>query len=478
MIYRFPAAMAFALFAALALPAAASPPVDVTPAVAARIDTALAAATGSTRGKTPALSVAVVENGRIVYARAFGVGDITARTPATTETRFRIASVTKMFTAVAVMQLVEAGRVRLDEPLATYLPDAPHAAEVTIRQLLTHTSGLWNYGDDAFATGRVATPTTPRAIIASLAQRPLDHKPGAAFSYSNTGYVLLGLVVEAVSHQTLADYEREHVFGPAKMTATTFGEAAPGAPAAQGYMDATGTAAIPYSPSWFYGDGDIVSTASDVARFDIALMDGTLVKPATFAEMQSSAVAAPELGRGVRYGLGLRLFSTGGATFVGHHGGVPGFEADNELLPAERYALVVLSDAFDFLTPAANAAVNRETLPAIIAQEAKDNATPSGPDDPVVTAKLRTFVTDLQRGTVDPAAVTAEVKAGFTPQVLTQLGEQLGAAGTLRTLTFKGKTSSQGLTAYRYNAAFAGGRTAVLTIVIDKDGKIAGFFVA
>lgn len=216
-MHRIVAALMAGLVSVTALPAvAAAPPIEITPAVAGRIDTALQAAVGSTKGMSSALSVAVVENGRIAYNRAFGVSDIATKTPATPRTRFRIASVTKMFTAVAVMQLVEAGRVGLDVPLATYLPAAPHAPEITVRQLLMHTSGLWNYGDEAFASGRVSTPTTARAIVASVANRPLEHPPGTTFAYSNTGYVLLGLVVEAVTHRALAEYEREQIFARAR----------------------------------------------------------------------------------------------------------------------------------------------------------------------------------------------------------------------------------------------------------------------
>jgi CubicO group peptidase (beta-lactamase class C family) len=477
MMNRLAAALALALLSSVVAPVLAVPEATgVTPIVAMRIDGALQALAGDKKGLTPALSVAVVENGRIVYARAFGVRDVEAKTAATPRTRFRIASVTKMFTAVAVMQLVEAGRVRLDAPLATYLPSAPHANEVTVRQLLTHTAGLWNYGDDAITSGRVATPTTPQAIVASAAQRPLERKPGTAFGYSNTGYVLLGLVVEAVTHRPLAEYEREHIFRPAKMTETTAGEAPARAPVARGYLDATGTAPQPFSPSWFYADGDIVSTASDLARFDIALMDGRLVKPATFAEMQSSAVAAPDLGKSVRYGLGLTMVPSGGETFVGHHGGVPGFEAENEMLPAQRYAIVVLSDAFDFHTSRANTAVVRETLPALFAR--LPTPAPPAAEDPAVTAKLRKFVADVQHDTIDRASLTDEMKAALTPAAASAVAGQFAAFGALQTLTFRSSEQVLSLTSYHYTATFAGGQTMPLTIALDKDGKIAGFFVS
>ena len=474
LLLAFPRA---ALTAPASAPAAA---VDVTPAVAARLDETLRAATGSRKGLTPALSVAVVENGRIVYAQAFGTADVAAKTPATPQTRFRIGSVTKMFTAVAVMQLVESGRVGLDARLATYLPDVPHASEVTIRQLLTHTAGFWNYGDEVFGSARVTTPVTPREIVAYVGARPLDHPPGTIFSYSNTGYVLLGLVVEAVTHQTLAAYEREHVFLPANMNDTTVGDAAPGAPAALGYADATGTLATPFSPAWVYADGDIVSTASDLARFDIALMGGRLVKPETFALMQSSAVAADELGSGIRYGFGLGIVSSGGVTFVGHHGGVPGFESETEMVPAQRYAIVVLSDAFDFVTSVANRAMIKATLPSVAAaaaaQAAAATPAPTGVEDPAVTAKLRTFLTGLQHGTVDRTTLTTAMNNAFTDQAIGQVRDQFADYGALQTLAFHDRTSTQGYAVFHYGAKFANGKTVPLTISFDKDGKIAGFF--
>ncbi len=434
------------------------------------------ATTGSTKGLAPAVSVAVVEKGKLVYVRAFGVADIAAKTPATPATRFRIGSVTKMFTAVSVMQQVEKGAVRLDEPLATYLPDAPHAQEVTIRQLLMHASGIWNYGDEAFLTGRVATPATPREIVAWTAERPLEAQPGAKFVYSNTGYVLLGLVVEAVTRQPLARYVQTNILSPAGMTETTFGELPSGVPVASGYMDATGTLPPPYSPSWFYADGDIVSTASDLARFDVALMDGHLVKSATFAAMQSNAVDALVYGPGVRYGLGLTLISSAGHTLVGHHGGVPGFEAENEMVPAHRYAIVVLSDAFDFLTARAKKAIVGQTFPALVPPSVTTTPGPGATEDPAVAPKLRTFIAALQTGTVDRATLTDSLNAAYTPEVLTLIKAQFAPFGELQTLTLRDTVLTEGYHVYHYTAVFSSGRSLLLNFALDeKDAKIGGF---
>jgi D-alanyl-D-alanine carboxypeptidase len=451
--------------------AAAPPPVELTPAIVAQLDGAVRAATGNGHGHSPAISVAVVENGRIAYAHAFGVADLATNRAATPETRFRIASVTKMFTAVSVMQLVQGGRVRLDAPLATYLPSAPHASEVTIRQLLNHTSGIWNYGDEAIRSGRVATPATPAAIVAYAADKPLDQVPGSKFDYSNTGYVLLGLVVEAVAHQPLAAYEREHIFAPAGMRDTTSGDPPAGAPVAVGYMDATGTAATRYSPSWFYADGDIVSTASDVARFDIALMSGRLVSPATFAEMQSSAVAAPSLAPNARYGLGVTLFPVGGVTLVEHHGGVPGFEAENFMLPESGFAAVVLGDAFDFPTSSISGPLMSTLFPSLLPPPVASTAS----EDPAVTARLRAFLTQVASGHVDTSGFTPEMAAAMTPDAIAQLAATVKPLGELRSLTFRGQDTAAGYRRHHYTAAFAGGQTLPLTLVLDADGKVAGF---
>jgi CubicO group peptidase (beta-lactamase class C family) len=479
MMSRFFALALLSLFAApMPVRAEGTVPVPVTPAVAARLDAALAAVTGGAKGQTPALSVAIVENGTVAYARAFGTADIAGKTPATPQTRFRIASVTKMFTAVAVLQQVEAGRVGLDRPLSTYV-DVPHASEVTIRQLLTHTSGIWNYGDAVFASPRVTETVTPRDIMAFVGPRALERAPGSGFSYSNTGYVLLAMVVENVTHQAYATYLREHVFAPAAMRDTTVGDPPAGTPAAVGYNDATGTPAMAFSLSWLFADGDIVSTAADVARFDIALMNGRLIKPATFALMQSSSVAADEMAPGARYGLGVSIVTSGGATFVGHHGGVPGFEAENEIIPDQRYAIVVLSDAFDFRTPAANRAIITETLPGVAsaARAAAASASPvPSAEDPAITERVRKLVVSLQNGTLDRTALTDAMSAAFTPAVVDAVRAQLAPLGALKTLAFRDRTSTQGVVAYRYTATFATGPAVPLTISFDKDGKIAGFF--
>jgi D-alanyl-D-alanine carboxypeptidase len=447
-------------------------PLGLSVALKEKLDAAVTAATSGNHG-APAVSVAIVEDGRIVYERSAGYADLDAKRQVSDQTRFRIASVTKMFTAVTIMQLIESGKLGLDDTLARHLPDAPHASEVTIRQLLTHTSGLPNFLDDAFKDGSVRRPTTPRAVIRSIAKQPLQFAPGTRYSYSNTGYVLLGMTAEAVAGVPLATYEREHIFKPARMDATSVGNSVPDTPSASGYIDAQGTPAPPYDASWLFADGDGLSTAADLARFDIALMNGVLVRPQTFALMQSQHVATND--GGMSYGLGISLFPFGDVAFVGHHGGVPGFAADNEMLPAQKFAVVVLGNAFGFATSAVNGPIPATLFPELTAKAVTAQLTPAAGEEVPLTARFRTFFEALQHGSVERTTVTDAMNAQLTPERLPALGAQFAALGTLERLVFRGKVEQPVASVYHYTGVFSNGNVPLM-FALDKSGKIAGMF--
>ncbi len=463
---------------AAAGPAPVPEPLTLTDPLRARLDAFVTGATGNDQGDAPAVAVAFVADGKLAYERAAGFADLAGKIPATTQTRFHVASITKMFTAVSVMQLVEQHALALDDKLVRYLPWAPHADAVTIRELLMHTSGLPNYLDEAFASNRVAKQTTPRALLDALADRPLEFTPGTRYAYSNTGYVLLGLIVEAVAGQPLADYERTHVFEPAHMRDTTLGEAPPGEPSAVGYRDQNGSPAQRFDSSWLYGDGDAVSTAGDIARFDAALMSGTLLDAAGLAQMQAEPVAT---GAGdERYGLGISILSFGPLTLAGHHGGLPGFESDNELVLAKRSALVVLSNALTFRTTYLVSDFLATLFPTAFAETiAQVNAgiveiAPG--ENPAVTALLHRFVDGLQHGSIDRSILSSRMDAALAPAAVASLAAQFASLGQLQSLIFRGKTASGEWNAYHYVGIFDS-RHVPLTVVLEGSGKIAGFWL-
>jgi len=435
-------------------------PVAVTDPVRARLDAGLGTLAGTGEYQTPALQTAVLEDGAVKYAGAFG-----AVTP---DTRFPIASVTKLFTAVAIMQLVQAHRVELNAPIATYLPNAPYAQMITVRQLLQHTSGLWNYGDEVIANGLVKKTVTPQAILAYAGHHDLTEAPGRGYMYSNTGYVVLGLILEHVTGMTLAAYDRRYIFAPAGLTQTTVGPPPAGTLVAAGHMRPAGPIVSLPNYSWFYADGDIFSTATDLARFDAALMNGTLVSPATFALMQSDSV--PTDGK-FRQGLGLMVFDQGGLRFVGHHGGVPGFEADDEMVPAAGIAMTVISSAFNFVTGRAYNVLVPTLFPTFVPPGAVAND--DRREDPAITARFKAAVEGLLAGTVDVDQYAPAARSVLTPAMIAQVAEQLKPLGSIAAVTYDGHNES----GYRYRVAFSSGTTLAWRFALTRDGKIDSLLV-
>ena len=233
------------------------------------------------------------------------------------------------------MQLAERGRTPLDDRAATYLPQFASNA-VTIRELLDHTSGIPNYLDDAIRDGDVNTITTPARILSNMLARPPDFAPGTDWNYSNTGYVALGQIVERVSACRWRSTSSGSFFEPSGMR-NTFVAPAFGKNVADSF-DGT-----PGNWEWYYACGDVFSTARDVALFDVALMQGKILSAQSFAQMQQT-VPYTTLAPGIRDGLGLFLSQNGSLVEVGHHGGEPGYRADDEMIPARQFAIAVVGN--------------------------------------------------------------------------------------------------------------------------------------
>ena len=266
-----------------------------------------------------------------------GLADLSAGTPMGATTAYRIGSQTKTYVSTAVLQLVARHRIRLDAPAQRYLPSLlARAPRVTVRELLNHTSGLFEFNEDPrvlapYLAGHLGHVWTPRRLVGiALSNQPVS-RPGAEYHYSNTNYVVLGLMVQAVTHRSLGDVLRGGVFAQAGLDSTTFtpSRTLP-APAAHGYYvaegDATGdftdlTSLYPYP--WASGAG--VSTAPDVARFYRQLLARQLLPRHLMAAMMTTNDSSAEDGPGTAYGLGLQSFHTRCGTAWGHGGNFPGY---------------------------------------------------------------------------------------------------------------------------------------------------------
>ncbi|MFF9087627.1 serine hydrolase domain-containing protein [Streptomyces sp. NPDC014991] len=320
----------------------------LTPDVARQVDAAVRRVMRETG--TPGVSVGIWTPGQPAYVRSFGVADKSTGRRMAPDMYTRIGSETKTFTVTALLQLVDQGKVGLDDPIGRYIDGVPNGDRMTLRQLAGMRSGLFNYSeDDAFfkaLTSDPRRPFTPRQLLAYSFKHPVLFQPGEKFYYSNTNLILLGLVVEQRSGQHLGDYIQRHVLDPAGMRHTLFpdGNEFP-APHPQGYTDQTADGktadAADWDPSWGWAAGAMISTLDDLriwARTVATgrLPDGKRMVSATTQKQRLITPATPIPGAG--YGLG--IFDVQG--WIGHNGSLPGYESLTIYLPSTRTTLVIV----------------------------------------------------------------------------------------------------------------------------------------
>lgn len=418
-----------------------------------------------TEHRTPSISVAIVNHGKITYTHTDGA--------AGANTAYAVGSVTKMVTAVSIFQLVDRGLISIDDPVSKYLPTFPHASEITLRQLLGHRSGIPNYGDIAIINGEEYHPISPAGLIDLFASKSLDFAPGTKWAYSNSGYVLLGRIVERVSHQSLETYEMQHIFAPLQMKQTDVGRARVGTTLAAPYYVGDGARMYmklaPGELSWYYACGDIVSTASDLARFDIGLMDGKLVKPATFALMQK-IMSTDTIAKGWSDGLGIFTRTLAGRTLIGHHGGEPGYTADNELIPADGFAAVVLDNGM--------ASTDAALKPMIESVYGTAPATP-GPaaDFNVADAEQRflAFYIAVEQAKLDHSTLTTAMDKAMTSESTKGLADVFTSWGPFAGITSVEQTKQGEFNVYGFTIMCKDGRHNV-NFTLDAAKRVAGIF--
>jgi D-alanyl-D-alanine carboxypeptidase len=287
-------------------------------------------------------TVLIGHRGRIVFEKAIGLSNREAKTPNSLETQFRNGSMNKMFTATAAMQLIEAGKLSLDDTVGKIMPDYPNAEiarKVTIRHLLGHTGGTGDFFGPEFMKNRLLWKTHADYVAAFGSRAPL-HEPGAEFRYSNYGMILLGALIERVTGMTYFDYVRTRVFEPAGMTATgSLPETDEVRNRSTGYMRAKeawvpNTDTLPWSGT---AAGGGYSTVGDFFRFADALQSGKLVSKASLTQMITPGVNN-------NYGFGMALAGEGATRNFGHSGGAPGQNGDLRVYPESGYVIVALSN--------------------------------------------------------------------------------------------------------------------------------------
>jgi D-alanyl-D-alanine carboxypeptidase len=281
------------------------------------------------------------------YVRAFGVADKGTRAPMQTDFYTRIGSVTKTFTVTALLQLVDQGKVNLDDPISKYIPGVPSGNQISLREMARMRSGLVTFDDVPEMTDLLfADPHrsfTPKQVVGYALEKPLNFPPGSQYEYCNTNTVLLGLVVEKQSGQALPDYISEHILVPLRLTHTSFPAGAEfPEPHAQGYTVVEGMErnATDWNPSWGWGVGNMISTLDDMRIWARALADGELLTPET-QRQRLDTIVSMNAEKTALYGLG--LFNDGG--WIGHTGVIFGYQTGVFYLPQTQTTLVFFTNS-------------------------------------------------------------------------------------------------------------------------------------
>jgi len=333
------------------------------------------------RSDSPGCSLGIVRDGRLIYERGYGMANLEHAIPIDASTVFRIASVSKQFTAMAVLLLQQAGALSLDDDIRAYLPELPdYGRPITIRHLLQHSSGIRDYSEVMYLLGVADEDTyVEREVLQLLArQRALNFAPGERYLYSNSGYVLLGEIVERVSGQTLRQFVAERIFEPLGMHDTLIRDDHHEwvAHRATGYAPlVAGGFRIAESNYDLVGDGSVFTTVRDLARWDRNFYDHRVGGDDVAAAQHATLVLAD--GRPMPYAAGLEVTTYGGLRVVEHSGSWVGFKAQLMRFPEQRFSVICLCN---------DESANPTGLALLIADIFRADQFPSTPKRPVVTA--------------------------------------------------------------------------------------------
>ncbi|MGA8149998.1 MAG: serine hydrolase domain-containing protein [Terriglobales bacterium] len=419
------------------------------------------------RTGVPSASIAIVKDGQIAYLQAYGDARIDPRTPAKPEMRYSIGSISKQFTVAAILLLQEQGKLSLDDKVSRFVPDLTRANEVTIRQLLSHTSGYQDFWPQDYLMPFIVQPTNADSIMDRWARKPLDFDPGTKWQYSNTNFVIAGVIVEKASGMPFIQFLREKVLAPAgiKNAADTDQEKlGPGDPT--GYIR-YGLGPLRLAPEegkgWMFAAGELAMSAEDLARWDISIIDQKVMKPSSYREFETEVLLKNGVGTG--YGLGVDIGEESGHRMLSHSGEVSGFTAENIVFPDDRIAVVALTNQ-----DAASAAgqIARGVAHSLLMT-----------DDPESGTKLeqaKAIFDGLQHGTIDRSLFTEDANFYFSEQALKDFASGLAPLGRPLEFTQTAENLRGGMTMRAYRIKFANKTLRAWTYEMP-DGKLEQYQV-
>ncbi len=316
---------------------------QVSPELKGKIDAAVKQVMDKTG--VPSATLGVVQGGRVVYTAGYGQARLAPPLAAAAGMHYPIGSISKQFTATCLLLLAEDGKLTLDDPVSKWYPELTRANEVTLRNLLTHTSGYQDYAPQDYTIPAWMKPIKPLDLVHVWAEKPLDFDPGTKWQYSNTNFVLAALIVEKASGVPYWEFLSTRVLHPVGLSGALNLDTERDKVEPQGYMQnalAPVRPAILEAPGWYYGDASLAMPVADLLQWDISVIDRTLLKPASYEAFETDMKLKD--GTATGYGLGVSVIVRDGRRVITHSGEVGGFVAQNTVFPDDKVAIAVLTN--------------------------------------------------------------------------------------------------------------------------------------
>jgi CubicO group peptidase (beta-lactamase class C family) len=435
-------------------------------ATAAKVDEMAAKALAESGA--PSVSLAIVQNGQIAYVKAYGKARLDPPTAATPQMRYSIGSVSKQFLAACVLLLVQDGKMSLDDRVSQYLPRLTRASEVTVRQLLTHTSGYQDYYPQDYIAPFMQKPVTPDAILDRWARKPLDFDPGTRWQYSNTNFAIAGRIVEQAAGVPFFTFLSKRILQPLGMaSAINLAEQPLTSADAAGYTRfATGPMrpVTPEGRGWLFAAGELAMTPHDLALWDISLIEHKLLKPASFQALTTPVRLRN--GTPTNYALGVSVSNAAGHPRLSHGGAVSGFVSQNTVWPEQGAAVVVFANADGSEAPGS---ITEKLTPLLLTE----------PDDPQAEPALRQarqIFDGLLQGKIDRSLLTPNATAYFTAQVLSDAAGSLKSLGPVESLKQTSVELRGGMTYRHFELKFKAKSLHLSTLAMP-DGKLEQYLM-
>jgi CubicO group peptidase (beta-lactamase class C family) len=415
----------------------------------------------------PSISVAVVQDGKLVYAGAVGRASITPDRKATAETGYAVGSVSKQFTAAALLLAAEKGKLSLKDPVSKYFPGLTRSSEITIRELLSHTSGYEDYAPQDYIIPEWTKPISPDSILNRWAKKPLNFDPGTRWRYSNTNYVLAGRIFEKATNGQLMPFLQNRIFAPLEMQSAgdcSVSKSSDDAMAYTRYALGPPRPALREGPGWYFAAGELCVTPTDVAKWDVAVLSKKILSEASYREFTTEVRL--KNGDATHYALGLTLTDVNGVPTFEHGGEVSGFLTENMVFPTRNAAVVVCSnqDGSQVI-----GSVSRQIARMLTSSDEK-------PATEKEIQQVTGILTELSRGNINRDLFTGNANFYFSPRALEDYRKSLEAVGKLQKVTRTRESLRGGMIHRSYRAEFE--KKAVnLNVYVTPQGKYEQFLV-